>query len=173
MTIYFLLHQRKFIHISELVILIDKFSVSDLDMDTAHPAGLVFGCALFCYWMSHLIAVDHDDVITWKHFPRYWPFVRWIHRSPVNSPHKGQWRGALIFSLICAWINGWVNNRKASDLRRHHAHNDVTAMWQKCFRFLTPTDGSAITYFQCTFFENIIDLSCCYRTLFYRIYISN
>ena len=48
----------------------------------------------------------HDDVIKWKHFPRYWPFVRGIHRSPVNSPHKGQWRGALMFSVICAWING-------------------------------------------------------------------
>ena len=60
----------------------------------------------------------HDDVIKWKHFPRYWPFVRGIHRSPVNSPHKGQWRGALIFSLICVWINGWVNNREAGDLRR-------------------------------------------------------
>ena len=44
----------------------------------------------------------HDDVIEWKHFPRYWPFVRGIHRSPVNSPHKGQWRGALMFSLIGA-----------------------------------------------------------------------
>ena len=54
----------------------------------------------------------HDDVIKWKHFPRYWPFVRGIHRSPVNSPHKGQWRGALMFSLICTWINGWVNNRE-------------------------------------------------------------
>ena len=43
----------------------------------------------------------HDDVIKWKHFPRYWPFVRGIHRSPVNSPHKSQWRGALMFSLIC------------------------------------------------------------------------
>ena len=42
----------------------------------------------------------HDDVIKWKHFPRYWPFVRGIPRSPVNSPHKGQWRGALMFSLI-------------------------------------------------------------------------
>ena len=31
----------------------------------------------------------HDDVIKWKHFPRYWPFVGGIHRSPVNSPHKG------------------------------------------------------------------------------------
>ena len=37
-----------------------------------------------------------------EHFPRHWPFVRGIHRSPVNSPHKGQWRGALMFSLICA-----------------------------------------------------------------------
>ena len=44
----------------------------------------------------------YDDVIKWKHFPRYWCFVWGIHRSPVNSPHKGQWRGALIFSLICA-----------------------------------------------------------------------
>ena len=70
----------------------------------------------------------HDDVIKWKHFPRYWPFVRGIHRSPVNSPHKGQWRGALMFSLICAWINGWVNNREACDLRRHHAHYDVIVM---------------------------------------------
>ena len=42
-------------------------------------------------------------------FPRYWPFVRVIHWSPVNSPHKGQWRGALMFFFICAWINSWVN----------------------------------------------------------------
>ena len=61
---------------------------------------------------------NHDDVIKWKHFLRYWPFVRGIHRSPVNSPHKGQWRGALMFSLICAWITDWVNNREAGDLRR-------------------------------------------------------
>ena len=53
----------------------------------------------------------HDDVIKWKHFPRYWPFVRGIHRSPVSSPHEGQWRRALMFSLICVWINRWVNNR--------------------------------------------------------------
>ena len=67
----------------------------------------------------------HDDVIKWKHFQRYWPFVRGIHRSPVNSPHKGQWRGALMFSLICARINSWVNNRAAGDLRCHRAHYDV------------------------------------------------
>ena len=47
---------------------------------------------------------------------------------PVNSPHKGQWRGALMFSLISAWIDGWVNNGEAGDLRRHLAHYDVIVM---------------------------------------------
>ena len=70
----------------------------------------------------------HDDVIKWKNFPRYWPFVRGIHRSPVNSPHKGQWRGALMFSLIYARTNGWVNTGDAGDLRRKHAHYDVIVM---------------------------------------------
>ena len=70
----------------------------------------------------------HDDVIKWKHFPRYWPFARGIHRSPVNSPHKGQWRGALMFSLFCAWINGWVTTREAGDFRRSRAHYDVIVM---------------------------------------------
>ena len=71
---------------------------------------------------------SHDDVTKWNHFPRYRPFARGIHRSPVNSPHKGQWRGALMRSLICAWINNWINNRAASDLRRHSAHCDVDVM---------------------------------------------
>ena len=47
---------------------------------------------------------------------------------PVNSPHKGQWRGALMFSLIYAWINDWVNNREAGDLRRQRGHYDVIVM---------------------------------------------
>ena len=70
----------------------------------------------------------HDDVIKWRRSPRYWPFVRGIHRSPVNTPHKGQWRGTLMFSLICAWINGWINNHEAGDLRRHRGHCDVIVM---------------------------------------------
>ena len=48
--------------------------------------------------------------------------------SPVNSSHKGQWRGALMFSLIYARINGWVNTDEAGDLRRHHANYDVIVM---------------------------------------------
>ena len=70
----------------------------------------------------------HDDVIKWKHFLRYWPFMRRIHRFPVNSAHKGQWRGALMFSLISTWINRWVNNPEAGNLRRHRAHCDVSVM---------------------------------------------
>ena len=68
----------------------------------------------------------HDDVIKWKKNPRYWPFVRGTHRSPVNSPHKGQWHGALIFSLICplntrlskqSW--GWWFETPSPSLWRH------------------------------------------------------
>ena len=47
---------------------------------------------------------------------------------PVNSPHKGQWRGARMFSFIYAWINDWVNNREAGNLRRQHGHYDVILM---------------------------------------------
>ena len=60
-----------------------------------------------------------------------------INRSPVTSPHKGQWRGALMFSLICAWTNSWVNNRGTDDLRRHHAHYDVMVMGLWCQKQLS------------------------------------
>ena len=64
----------------------------------------------------------HDDVIKWKLFPRYWPFVREIHRTKASDTEL--W----FFSLICAWINIWVNNREAGDLRRYWVHYDVTVM---------------------------------------------
>ena len=67
----------------------------------------------------------------WKHFSGYWPFVQGIHRSPVNSLHNGQWHWALMFSLICAWINDWVKNGETGILRRHRAHYDVTVMIQR------------------------------------------
>ena len=46
--------------------------------------------------------------------------------TPSNGNIFGQWRGALMFSLICFWIIGWVNNREAADLRRYCSHYDVT-----------------------------------------------
>ena len=59
-------------------------------------------------------ADSHDDVIKWKHFPRYWPFERGIQRSPVNSPHKGQWR---VTGLLCGDFTGQRRSplTKASD----------------------------------------------------------
>ena len=96
--------------------------------------------------MSPMRIVDGDITIDkmltlilriWKYpsvncFPRYWPFVWGIHRLPVNSPHKGHWRRALMFSLICFWINGWVNNGDVGDLRRNSAHYDVKVMVDYC-----------------------------------------
>ena len=91
------------------------------------PGKLWKAYASLCSWSG--VGCHHDNVVNkWKHFRRYWPFVRVIHRSLVNSPHKGQWRGALIFSLICTWTNGYVNNRDAGELRRHRAHYDVIVM---------------------------------------------
>ena len=78
------------------------------------PFDITFQCRVF-------VSI-HDDVIKWKHFPHYWAFVRGIHRSPVNSLHKGQWRGALVFSLICAWMSkqswGWWFETPSRSLRR-------------------------------------------------------
>ena len=62
-----------------------------------------------------------------EHFPRYWPLMRGIHRSPVNSPHKGQWRGALMFSLIMQRLNkrlskhswDWWFDSPSGPLSRH------------------------------------------------------
>ena len=72
---------------------------------------------------SHFLNSEiHDDVIKWKHFPCYWPFMWGIHQSALNSTHKGQWHWALMYSLICAWINAWVNNLGAGDLRCYHTN---------------------------------------------------
>ena len=101
---------------------------------------------MYICWSEHNKAWKgsfHDDVIIWKHFPRYWSFVMMtssygnIFRvtghlcrefTPVNSPHKGRWRRALMFSLICVWINCWLNNGEAGDSRRYRVHYDVTIM---------------------------------------------
>ena len=71
--------------------------------------------------------VFHDDVIKWKHFPRYWPFVRGIHRWPVNSPHKGQWRRALMFSFICA-----LNKRMSKQLLGWWFETPSRSLWRHC-----------------------------------------
>ena len=115
-------------------------------------------------WRTYKLIHMHDDVIKWKHFPRYWPFVRGIHRSPVNSPHKGQWRGALMFTLICARINSWVNNCKAGDLRRNRAHYDVIVM---------DTASVAVAYGRLAI-SSALHNCCCYliQAIYYLIHMT-
>ena len=86
----------------------------------------------------------------WRHqietFSALLFFVKGIHRSTVHSPHKGQWRGTLMFSLICAWTNAWANNRNAGDLRRHRTHDDVTATFEYMVERDTLTHWGWVTH---------------------------
>ena len=79
------------------------------------------------------IGSPHNDVIKWKHFPCYWPFVRGINPSPVNSLHKGQWRGALMFSVICTWTNDWVYKQ----LRCRWLETPSHSLWRHCIMLRT------------------------------------
>ena len=110
--------------------------------------------------------IDHKEGCTallrlswWRHqmetFSALLAICAGIQRFPVNSLHKGQWRGALMFSLICVWINGWENNREAGDLRRYRAHYDVIVFW-----FIDVTDTvrkSSVRYKQTRFIFVIMD----------------
>ena len=87
------------------------------------PVNSYLNCAQWPIGVIHMTTSSNGKI-----FRVTWPYERGIHQSPVNSPHKGQWCGDLLFSLICVWTNGWVNNRDAGDLRHNHAHYDVTAM---------------------------------------------
>ena len=114
----------------------------------------------------------HDHVTKWKHFPRYRPFVRGMHRSAVNSPHKGQCRGALIFSLICVWVNGWVNNGEAGDLRRYHSPYNVTVKFGRSLISIaskkTTTQQSAVrahALWDCTVYPNKYAHGFCFAVL--------
>ena len=95
----------------------------------------------FCLEKGHLMHFFTSMVKSfafwswWRHHME--TFSALLALCAGNSPVPGefpalrpwQWRGALIFSLICVWINGWVNNRESGDLRHHRAHYDVTVMF--------------------------------------------
>ena len=85
----------------------------DLVCEKTHP-----GPARFYTWWCHQIET----------FSALLALCEGIHRSPMDSPHKGQWREALMLSLIFACTNGWTSSRDASDLRRNRAHYGVIVM---------------------------------------------
>ena len=87
-----------------------------------HKTIWIYHILLNIYYISWRF---HDDVIKWKHFPRYCPYC-----PPVTGefPTQRPVTRNLMFSLICSWISGWVNNHEAGDLRRRRTHYDVTVM---------------------------------------------
>ena len=69
----------------------------------------------------------HDDVMTWNRFPHYWPFLRGIHRSPVDSPHKGPAiRSFRVYLLLQQRSYRWF--------KKPYALFDVTVMLLYLFR---------------------------------------
>ena len=79
------------------------------------------------WWTIRIYHVIHDDVIKWQHFPRYWPFVLGIHRSPVISPHKRQWRGALMFFFYLR-----PNKRLSKQSRGWWFETLPCPLWRRC-----------------------------------------
>ena len=88
--------------------------------------------------------VKHDNVIKWKHLQRYWCFVRGIILSPVDSPHKVQWPGALMFSLMCAWTNGCANNRDALTSHFTKEHSPHTFIYHILVPYSDPVIWAAV-----------------------------
>ena len=98
-------------------------SVSNVIMLLVPPFRLTVGGNLCQYYYE---ALDNIQKISCGPLTKFYDDHHFW--SPVNSLHKGQWRGVLMFYLICIWINGWESNREAGDLRRYRAHYDVIVM---------------------------------------------
>ena len=103
--------ESKFKHIAAISVQTHLFSYYFFNKETKARGYVKTRCLVDClhspvgtpschvkYWIEK--KSFHDDVIKWKHFSRYWPFVRGVHRWPVNSPHKGQWHGSVMLYLI-------------------------------------------------------------------------
>ena len=117
------------IHLKAFSLEVPKISIITICWETAPAVSMQLSNLLLgnTSWGSL-----HHYISWWRHqmetFSALLAICAGNHRSPANSPHKGQWRGALMFSLICARINGWVNNGETGDLRSHRAHYDVIVM---------------------------------------------
>ena len=112
-----------------------------------------------CWWSLY-----HHDVIKWKQFPRYWPFVWVIHRSPVNSPHKGQWRRALMFSLICA-----LNKRFSKQSWGWRFETPSCSLWRQCIAYFNREEWRHCTrLFQEQYFQENMKYLADFQWIFFH-----
>ena len=117
------------------LLLLIRYSDSVTGMPFAHNGvSISTGCSISLACIKWIIQTITWADTWWRHQMETFSALLALcaGNSPVTGefPHKGQWRGALMFYLICACTNGWVNNLDAGDLRRHRAHYDVTVMRQ-------------------------------------------
>ena len=78
-----------------------------------------------CLLGSHYQFLTYDDIIKWKHFPRYWPFVRGIHRALMDSPHKVTRSFDVFFDLH-------LNTRLRKQSRRRWFETQSRSLWRHC-----------------------------------------
>ena len=110
----------------EFILFIEHISTGEHSLHISwRSTHLLYLYFLFSWW-RHQMKTCFASLAFVRGIHRW---LRGIHRSPVSSPHTDQWRGALMFSFICVWTNGAVNNQDVGDLRRHRAHYDVTVTW--------------------------------------------
>ena len=111
---------------------------------------------IYCMYCQMMTSSNRKNFRVTGHLCGQFTGYRWI------PPHKFQWREALMFSLIYAWINGWLNNREAGDWRHHRAHYDVTVM-----QFLTSCtwDGCSFGFCICLCHIDQPFLLCWYHSL--------
>ena len=75
----------------------------------------LLSCSCFESWWRHQMEKN-----------RHWPFVRGIHRSPVNFPHKGQWHGSLVFFYLCP------NKHLSKQPKRRWFETPSRSLWRYC-----------------------------------------
>ena len=118
---------KTFHHIVLLIVMTVYLNLSNM---TIHSNQFSVSSKLSVTVQYRIVMLIHDDFMKWTHFPRYICTGILLGESIAGGyPHKGHWRGALLFYLICAWTNGSANNGDDGDLRRHCAHYDVTVIY--------------------------------------------
>ena len=95
-----------------------------MDFLQMHIEGLWCRNQLSHIWISNCITQNIVGCTWW----RYQMETSSALLAICAGNFQGHWRGALMFSLICTWINHWVNNGEAGDFRRYRTHYDIIVM---------------------------------------------